>query len=80
MTKFAIENNRLTIVILLLILFAGLSAYKNLPQQEDPGFTIRVAQVMSFFPGASPDRIENLVTDPIEEVVQQIPELRIVTS
>ena len=55
-TQYAIEKNRVTIVALLLIVFGGLSAFKNLPQAEDPGFTIRTALVMTFFPGASPQR------------------------
>ncbi|MBD3168601.1 MAG: MMPL family transporter [candidate division Zixibacteria bacterium] len=79
-TRFAIEKNRITAVVLILIIFGGWSAFNNLPQREDPGFIIRVAQVLTFFPGASPGRMENLVTDKIEEVVMEIPELNFVTS
>lgn len=32
------------------------------------------------FPGASPERVEQLVTDPVERVVQSIPELDFVGS
>jgi multidrug efflux pump subunit AcrB len=79
-TKYSIENNRVTIVIMLMIILGGLMAYFSLPQAEDPGFTIRTAVVTTFFPGASPERIEQLVTDKIEKVVQEIPELESVTS
>ena len=47
---------------------------------EDPGFIIRVAQVMTFFPGASPERVEQLVTDKLEKTIQEMPELDFVTS
>lgn len=45
-----------------------------------PPFTVRVAQVVTVFPGASPQRVEALVSIPIEQVVQEFPELDIVTS
>ncbi len=80
MTRLALERDRITLVALLLILIGGISAYRTLPRAEDPGFTIRVAFVMTQFPGASPTRVEELVTDKIEEVVQEIPELDFVSS
>jgi multidrug efflux pump subunit AcrB len=79
-TRLAIEKNRITIAALLIVLAGGLAAYFGLPQDEDPGFTIRTALVLTYFPGASPERVENLVTDRIEEVVQEIPELDFVES
>lgn len=45
-----------------------------------PPFTIRVAQVVTAFPGAGPERVESLVTDPLEQVVQELPELDYVSS
>ncbi|NQY91767.1 MAG: efflux RND transporter permease subunit [Deltaproteobacteria bacterium] len=78
--KIAIEKNRITTVALVLTVFAGISTYNSMPRAEDPGFTIRTAVVTAYFPGASPDRVEQLVTDKIEEKVQRIPELDEVRS
>ena len=80
LTKFAIENNRITAITLFIIFLAGASAYQNLPRDEDPGFIIRTALVMTHFPGASPERVEQLVTDKLEKVIQEIPELDYVRS
>ena len=80
LTRFAIENNRITSITLLVILVAGIGAYFNMPRNEDPGFIIRTALVRTFFPGASPERVEQLVTDKIEKVIQEIPELDAVRS
>jgi multidrug efflux pump subunit AcrB len=80
MTRLAIERNRVTYVALILIAVGGVYSFFNLPQAEDPGFVIRVAMVATYLPGASPERVENLVTDKIEEVVQEIPELDFVNS
>jgi len=79
-TRFAIENNRVTIVALLCICAAGYGAYRSMPQAEDPGFTIRTAVVVTYLPGANPERVENLVSDKIESAVQEIAELDTVRS
>ena len=64
-TRLAIEKNRITLIALLLVLGAGFSAYRTMPQSEDPGFIIRTAMVQTLFPGAGPERVETLVTDPL---------------
>ncbi len=79
-TRFAIENDRVTVLSVALLVIAGISAFVNLPQAEDPGFTIRTAVVQTQFPGANPERVENLVTDKIENAIQEMPELENVRS
>ena len=80
LTKIAIEKNRVTALILIIILFLGLTSYQELSRDSMPPFTIRVCTVVTQFPGASPERVEELVTDKIEKVVQELPELKTVTS
>ena len=80
LTRQAILKDRITIAALLVVLVAGIIAYLNMPRSENPGFTIRTAVVQTFFPGAAPERIEQLITDPIEKVVQEMPELDYVYS
>ncbi|MDB4324760.1 efflux RND transporter permease subunit [bacterium] len=79
-TRIAVEKNRVTLTALLLVVVAGVSAFFNMPRNEDPGFIIRTAAVMTYFPGASPERVEQLVTDKLEKVIQEIPELDHVRS
>lgn len=79
-TRLAITNNRTTYMLLLVIVFFGINAFKNMPKDYDPGFIIRTAQVITQFPGASPQRVEMLVTDKLERVIQELPELDFVKS
>jgi multidrug efflux pump subunit AcrB len=51
-----------------------------MPRNEDPGFLIRTATVLTYFPGASPERIEQLITDKLEKTIQEMPELDTVRS
>lgn len=80
LTRFAITNNRVTAMLLMAVALGGYAAFMSMEQAMDPGFTIRTAQVVTRFPGASPDRVEALVTDKVERAVQRIPELDFVTS
>jgi len=79
-TRLAIENNRITLVLLALIIFAGWQTFKQMPRAYDPGFIVRTAQVLTYFPGASPQRVEQLVSSKIEDAVKEIPELDYVKS
>ena len=80
LTGGAIARNRVTFVILAVVIISGLMAYLGMPQSEDPGFIIRTALVQTIFPGASPDRVEQLVTDKLEKVIQEIPEIDFIAS
>ncbi|MBW1832190.1 MAG: efflux RND transporter permease subunit, partial [Deltaproteobacteria bacterium] len=80
LTKFALERRTVTGTLIVVLIFAGIGAYFDAPRQMDPGFIIRTAMITTYFPGASPERVEQLITDPIEKVVQEIPELDWVNS
>ncbi len=78
--RFAIEHERFTALVLLAILLAGFSVYLTQPRQEDPQITIRSAQVMAQFPGLSPERVEALITKPIENEIKAISEIEEISS
>ncbi|MEM8583725.1 MAG: efflux RND transporter permease subunit [Bacteroidota bacterium] len=80
LTRFAIDNNRVTAMILIVILALGLVGYQSLSRDSMPPFTVRTCTVVTQFPGASPERVEELITDKIEKVAQELPELKDVTS
>ncbi|WP_353498893.1 efflux RND transporter permease subunit [Vibrio sp. CB1-14] len=80
MTAFSLNNSRITLLIIAVLTFLGIQAYNTIPEAYDPGFTIRNAQVITQFPGASPKRVEDLVTDPLEKAVLELAELDYVKS
>jgi len=79
-SKIAIDNNRITITILLVILGIGISTYFNLSRDAMPPYTVRVCTVVTSFPGASPERVEKLISDKVEKAAQELAELKTVTS
>ncbi len=80
LARLSIEQSRVTWVLLAAVVLAGLSAYGSLARDSMPPYTVRVASIVTRFPGASPARVELLVTDKVEKVVQELPELKEVTS
>jgi multidrug efflux pump subunit AcrB len=79
-TRTAIEKNRVTAVALALVFLAGLGTFRTMPRAEDPGFIVRTALVLTYFPGASPERVEMLVTDKLEKAIQEMPEIDFINS
>ena len=80
LTAAAIERNRVTLTIVGLVVLSGALAFNSLPKAQDPGFIVRTAVITTQFPGASPERVELLVTDKIEKKVQEMPEIDSITS
>lgn len=80
LTKFSIEKNRITFSLLAVVILLGISLYTSLPRDSMPPYTIRVASIVSNFPGAGPERVEQLVTDKIEKKAQEIPEAKEINS
>ncbi len=79
-TQLAIEKRVITWTFLVIIILAGLYTYFNLPRSEDPEYIVRTARVTTQFPGASPERVEDLVTDALEEIIQEMPEIDYIKS
>ncbi len=75
LTEGAIRYNRVTLVLLVAIFLFSMLAWNSMSRSEDPKLTFRFAQILTFLPGASPRRVEELVTDKIEKILQEIPEL-----
>lgn len=80
LTSLAIRYNRVTLTLVFLVVIAGAFAYRTLPKAQDPGFTVRIALITTRFPGASPERVELLVTDKIEKKIQEMPEIDTILS
>ncbi len=78
--KVAIEGNRITYMVMCIIILTGISTYFSLSRDAMPPYTVRVCKVVTNFPGASPERVEELITDKIEKSAQELPELKTVTS
>ncbi|WP_204141489.1 efflux RND transporter permease subunit [Halomicronema sp. CCY15110] len=74
------RNRQLLTLTLTLVIVWGLSALFALPRLEDPEITQRYAQVVTFLPGATPERVESLVTEPLEDKLFELEEVSFLES
>lgn len=80
LTGLTLKNDRVTLLALAVVVVLGLMEYGRLSRDSMPPFTVRTATIITKFPGASPERVESLISDPIEKVLQEIPEVKTLTS
>ncbi len=78
--EFSLKNKTSTLVVTLLFIVGGMYSYNKLGRLEDPEFTIKTAVVITQYPGATAEEVEQEVTDPIEQAVQQLGQLDDVES
>ncbi len=80
LASLAINKGSISWMVSLLLLIGGISAYLGLGQLEDPEFTLKKAMVITLYPGASPQQVEEEVTYALENAIQQLPYVDYVTS
>ncbi|MEM6886085.1 MAG: efflux RND transporter permease subunit, partial [Verrucomicrobiota bacterium] len=80
LAEISIQRSTTTWVLVVLAIVAGMVSYTQLSQLEDPEFTIKSAKVSVVYPGASASEVEEEVTKPIEEALQQLGQLKEVSS
>ena len=78
--EICIKKSTVTITLAVVMLVAGVLAYFRLGRLEDAEFTIKQAQVITSYPGATAEEVANRVTDPLETAFQQMGQLKRVTS
>ena len=78
--EYCIKKPTVTLSFAVAMLLAGIIGYFRLGRLEDPEFTIKVAQVITVYPGATAEEVANRVTDPLETAIQQMGQLKEVTS
>ena len=78
--EFSITKKVIVWVMTVLALGGGIIAYQTLGRLEDPEFTIKDAQIITPYPGATAAEVAEEVTNEIEKAVQQLGQLKRVTS
>ncbi|HXG43437.1 MAG TPA: efflux RND transporter permease subunit [Gemmatimonadales bacterium] len=73
-------RSKLTPLVTLASLAAGLLALIATPREEEPQISVPMIDVVAALPGASPTEIENLLTRPLEQRMWEIPAVEHVYS
>ena len=80
MFKQLLQNHVFSSLSFLLVIVLGWLSYQNLPRQQDPSINFNWIAVFTTLPGASAEDIEKQITEPLEDAIRSIPDLRFVSS
>ena len=78
--EYSIRHKVISWMFAVLLLVGGSIAFTGLGQLEFPEFTIKQALVITAYPGASPEQVEEEVTLPLEDALQQLDGIKHITS
>lgn len=78
--RYSIKNPVNIWLMVVIFVIGGLVALSNIGRLEDPAFTIKQVMVTTNFAGASAEKVEQEITEPLEIAIQQMPQLYRLTS
>ena len=80
LAEWSLKNRLLVGFLVVTIIAGGVSAFFKMGKMEDPELIVRVAQVVTVYPGASAYEVELQVTDPLEKAIRTMTGLGSVES
>ncbi len=78
--RFSVRNSVLVNLIMILMILAGIFALNRLPRELMPDIDMNWVFVITVYPGVAPDEIEELITKPIEEAIEDVDKIDFVSS
>jgi len=78
--EYSITHKVISWLFAVLLLVGGSVSFFSLGQLEFPEFTIKNALVVTAYPGASPEQVEEEVTLPLEDALQQLDSIKHIMS
>lgn len=80
LTRFTLKNFQLTVAVFIMAALLGINSFNNMPRSEDPPLTSAYFYIVAVYPGASPKDLEQLVVEPIEESLNELEDIKKLTS
>jgi multidrug efflux pump subunit AcrB len=75
-----LQNHVLANVLFVVVLLVGFLTYFKMPRAQDPEINFNWISIVTRLPGASAEDVEKLVTDPLEEAIAQVADIKFVSS
>ncbi|HEX5737788.1 MAG TPA: efflux RND transporter permease subunit [Hydrogenophaga sp.] len=75
-----LTNHPLANIAFVVVLLLGLVSYLTMPREQDPEINFNWVAVTTVLPGASAEDIERLITDPLEDAIKGVADVRFVLS
>jgi multidrug efflux pump subunit AcrB len=75
-----ITNHPLANIAFVVVFLLGLVSYHTMPREQDPEINFNWVNVTTVLPGATAEEVERLVTNPLEDAIKGVPDVRYVVS
>ncbi len=72
LSALAVRERAVTLFLIIAISVAGLFAFAHLGRAEDPAFTVKVLTVVTAWPGATAQEMQDQVAEPLEKRLQEL--------
>jgi multidrug efflux pump subunit AcrB len=72
LSALAVRERSVTLFFLVAIILAGTLAFLKLGRAEDPSFTIKIMTVVTAWPGATAQEMQDQVAEPLEKRLQEL--------
>ncbi len=72
LSALAVRERSITLFLIFLVSVAGLAAFFKLGRAEDPGFTVKVMTIITAWPGATAQEMQDQVAEKIEKRLQEL--------
>ena len=72
LSALAVRERAVTLFFIVIITVAGIVAFLSLGRAEDPSFTIKAMTVVTSWPGATAEEMQNEVAEPLEKRLQEL--------
>jgi len=78
--KAFLSNHVLANTTFAVVLMVGTLSYFQLPRAQDPDVNFNWISIVTVLPGASAEDVEKLVTDPLEDAIRKVQDIKFVSS
>ena len=75
LARYLYNHSRYVTLVVICIIAVGITSFNSIARQEDPTLQNFVGTITTFYPSAAPDRVEALVTRPLEDELRKIAEI-----
>jgi multidrug efflux pump subunit AcrB len=75
-----LANHPLANIAFVVVVLLGAISYATMPREQDPEINFNWVNITTVLPGATAEEVERLVTNPLEDAIQGVSDIRFVTS
>ena len=74
--SYSVENKVISWLLVIILVAGGIYGFNEMGKLEDPNFTIKQAKIITLYPGATAQEVQDEVTYHIEEALQLMGQLK----